>query len=63
MTRNQILDAMLDCTGHPSSGPLAEWLPALADAVDAALNPTAAPDSKADTKAKRYDTAEVDSTQ
>ena len=59
MTRDQILDAMLDATGHPSSGPVAEWLPTLADAVDAALNPKA----KADTKAKSFDTAEVDSVQ
>lgn len=59
MTRDQILDTMLDATGHPSSGPVAEWLPALADAVDAALNPTQPKPSKA----KAYDTAELDSAQ
>ena len=61
MTRDQILDVMLDATGHPSSGPVAEWLPALADAVDAALNPTTEP--KADAKGNRLDTAEVNSEQ
>jgi hypothetical protein len=54
---------MLDCAGHPSSGPVAEWLPALADAVDAALNPKQTTETKPDTKAKRYDTAEVDAAQ
>lgn len=58
MTRDQILDAMLDATGHPSSGPVAEWLPALADAVDAALNPKPKTD-----KPNKFDTAEVDSAQ
>lgn len=55
MTRDQILDVLQDTTGHPSSGPVAEWLPALADAIDAALNPKP--------KAKRFDTAEVDAPQ
>lgn len=59
MTRDEILDAMQDATGHPSSGPVAEWLPALADAVDAALNPQPKP-SKSN---KAYDTAELDSAQ
>ena len=61
MTRDQILDVMLDATGHPSSGPVAEWLPTLADAVDAALNPKAP--TKADHKGKSFDTAEVDAAQ
>lgn len=63
MNRQEILDTMLDCAGHPSSGPVAEWLPALADAVDAALNPKQTTETKPDTKAKRYDTAEVDAAQ
>lgn len=41
MTRDEILAVMQDTAGHPSSGPFVEWLPILADAVDAALNPKA----------------------
>lgn len=59
MTRDDILTVMADAAGNPAAGPVAEWLPALADAVDAALNPTQPKPSKA----KAYDTAELDSAQ
>lgn len=58
MTRDDILHVMAEAAGNPAAGPVAEWLPVLADAVDAALHPQPKP-----TKAKAYDTAELDSAQ
>lgn len=52
MTRDQILDVMRTAAGDPDSGPVKEWLPALADAVDAALNPKAKP--------AKFDSAELE---
>ena len=39
MTYDEILAVFKDVTGDPSSGPIFEWLPTLAAALDAALNP------------------------
>lgn len=39
MTRDEILETLRDASGNPDTGPVAEILPALADALDATLNP------------------------
>lgn len=39
MTRDDILKTLRAASGNPGVGPVAEILPALADALDAALNP------------------------
>jgi hypothetical protein len=52
VTRDQLEKILKDATGDPDSGPLKEWIPALADALDAELNPKP--------KAKPNDLAETD---
>lgn len=42
MNREQIAVVIGDAVGNPTSGPVAEVLPAIADAIDAKLNPKAA---------------------
>ena len=39
LTRAQIEEVLSDAVGAPSSGPVAEVLPLLVDAMDAALHP------------------------
>ncbi len=51
MTRDELEKILKDATGDPDSGPLKEWIPALADALDAALNATPKP--------KKFDSAEI----
>lgn len=41
MTRDQIRDIAGKAVGQPDSGPVAAALDAIADAIDAAVNPTA----------------------
>lgn len=39
MTRDQILTILQNATGNPTTGPIFETLPHLADALNDALNP------------------------
>lgn len=41
MTKEQIAAIIANAVGNPSSGAVAEVLPAIADAIDAELNPKA----------------------
>lgn len=43
MTRDEILETLRDASGNPETGPVAEILPALADALDETLNPKPKP--------------------
>lgn len=38
-TRKQITDAIHDATGNPTTGAVAEWTPAIIDAIDTLCNP------------------------
>jgi hypothetical protein len=42
LSREQIAQILNEATGAPTSGPVAELLPVLVDALDAALNPVPA---------------------
>lgn len=46
--KNEIIEAIRHATGDPASGPIHEWTPIIADAVDAIVNPK--PESKTKTK-------------
>ena len=52
LTREQIAQVLNEATGTPSSGPVAEVLPSLVDALDAALNPVPAKQEKRVVKAE-----------
>ena len=53
MTREKIRDIIATSVGDPSSGPVAEVIDTITDALDAALNPK--PDTKTKTKATPED--------
>ena len=46
MNREEILANLRATSGDPSGGPVAEWLPALADGLAAALHPAKIKDGK-----------------
>jgi len=48
-TRKQIIDAIHQATGNPTTGAVAEWTPAIIEAVDNLCNPTP-PETKTKTK-------------
>ena len=48
-TRKEITDAIHKATGNPTTGAVAEWTPAIIEAVDKLCNP-AAPETKTKTK-------------
>lgn len=48
-TKNEIIDAIRQATGDPASGPIHEWTPVIADAIDALVNPSK-PETKTKTK-------------
>jgi glutaminase len=51
MNVEQIEKILKDATGDPTSGPVAEWIPAMAEAVAHALAPAPATDEKRIVKA------------
>lgn len=49
--KSEILAAIHQATGNPTTGAVAEWTPAIADAVDALCNPK--PETNTKPKAKQ----------
>ena len=47
-TRDEITAAIKQATGNPDTGAVHEWTPAIADAIDALINP--APEQNTKTK-------------
>ena len=49
--KSEILAAIHQATGNPDTGPVKEWTPAIADAIDALCNPK--PETNTKTKPKQ----------